>query len=682
MPRAAEFTRTARTFGADMRRTLSPVTLLALLAAACAETAPPDPGASPAPQSTLSWAAPAAVPPPAEPPAELSVPGPGGQGSSIVVAALARPPARLADPHGRVVIVADEEGDAVRVLDAASGAELAALGMTGGPTAVLPAPGGRVVVALRRESAVGVLALSEDLALTEVARAGTAEEPVALAMVADRSEVLVASGFGHTLEGFSLDSLQRVFSVDLPREPRSVVVTGGHAFVSHMVGSTVSDVDLGADPPARSVISLAGNDVASFCGCRCGSLFVPRAAAQGFALAASEGKLWMPLAFSRPGELSTSSAYGAGTSFLPADAALLSIDLATKELTYRVEDTVFTGKKLRQRYDMFGSPALVTSAGRCLLPRAAAVLPGGTRVLVSCLGSDEVVEIDAGERSFLSAPGRAFKVPAGPTGMSVDGARREVFVWSSFDRAVSVLSLGEDEKAARPPAKKVKVGAPRLVFKLPSLPSLDATAALGRALFHATFDRRISGDGRACASCHPEGRDDGLAWSSPKGRLQTPMLAGRLADTAPYGWVGDTRTVSEHVHDTLRRLRGTGLAGAELDALAAYVTGLPGPARRTAPAGATVARGKELFESVDTMCTICHTDGGRGTDGARHDVGSGQMMETPTLRFVAGTAPYFHDGRYATLRELLRGSSGKMGGSLDGLGDADLDALEAYLRTL
>ena len=28
-------------------------------------------------------------------------------------------------------------------------------------------------------------------------------------------------------------------------------------------------------------------------------------------------------------------------------------------------------------------------------------------------------------------------------------------------------------------------------------------------------------------------------------------------------------------------------------------------------------------------------------------------FETPTLRFVSGTAPYFHDGRYRTLRELL-----------------------------
>ena len=41
-------------------------------------------------------------------------------------------------------------------------------------------------------------------------------------------------------------------------------------------------------------------------------------------------------------------------------------------------------------------------------------------------------------------------------------------------------------------------------------------------------DRRISADGRVCASCHPDGREDGVAWVTPEGPRQTPMLAGRL----------------------------------------------------------------------------------------------------------------------------------------------------------
>ena len=37
------------------------------------------------------------------------------------------------------------------------------------------------------------------------------------------------------------------------------------------------------------------------------------------------------------------------------------------------------------------------------------------------------------------------------------------------------------------------------------------------------------------------------------------MLAGRVADTAPYGWLGKNNKLEDHVHDTLSRLSGTGL---------------------------------------------------------------------------------------------------------------------------
>src|SRR5690606_5736966 len=94
-----------------------------------------------------------------------------------------------------------------------------------------------------------------------------------------------------------------------------------------------------------------------------------------------------------------------------------------------------------------------------------------------------------------------------------------------------------------------------------------------------------------------------------------------------------------------------------------------------------VARGRELFESETVGCATCHTDGGRGSDGARHNVGGGVEVETPALSFVARTAPYFHDGRFATLADMLRETRGKMGWAAD-MSDDDLRALEAYLQTL
>ena len=78
---------------------------------------------------------------------------------------------------------------------------------------------------------------------------------------------------------------------------------------------------------------------------------------------------------------------------------------------------------------------------------------------------------------------------------------------------------------------------------------------------------------------------------------------------------------------------------------------------------------------------------GTFTDGNRHDVQSKakgdpqRRFDTPSLRFVAGTAPYFHDGRYPTLRALLLASDGKMGHTSQ-LSPHEMDALEAYLRSL
>jgi cytochrome c peroxidase len=48
---------------------------------------------------------------------------------------------------------------------------------------------------------------------------------------------------------------------------------------------------------------------------------------------------------------------------------------------------------------------------------------------------------------------------------------------------------------------------------------------------------------------------------------------------------------------------------------------------------------------------------------------------------VAGSAPYFHDGRFATLEELLDKTEGSMG-STKNLSVEDRRALLAYLRTL
>jgi cytochrome c peroxidase len=138
---------------------------------------------------------------------------------------------------------------------------------------------------------------------------------------------------------------------------------------------------------------------------------------------------------------------------------------------------------------------------------------------------------------------------------------------------------------------------------------------------------------------------------------------------------------------TMKNLKGTGVTAHELDALAAYVTSMKGAPHQLRELTDEESRGREVFTSSDAMCSSCHTEKGGFTDHDVHDVHSATPTDVsgkflvPSLVGVAGSAPYFHDGRYATLDALLAGSDGTMGSTKE-LSSADKQALVAYLRTL
>jgi cytochrome c peroxidase len=96
-----------------------------------------------------------------------------------------------------------------------------------------------------------------------------------------------------------------------------------------------------------------------------------------------------------------------------------------------------------------------------------------------------------------------------------------------------------------------------------------------------------------------------------------------------------------------------------------------------------VRRGRELFFDARQGCASCHV-GGSGTDAAKHAVQRGdkaERIDTPSLKLVSGTAPYFHDGRFETLDALLASADHAMGGTLH-LHPRERAALAAYLETL
>jgi DNA-binding beta-propeller fold protein YncE len=591
-----------------------------------------------------------------------------------------------------VALVADEDDRSIHVVDVARRVEIGVTPLAEKPEQILVARDGRVLVTLRDASQILALEAAGPREATLKARCTvpTPVDPVALAATPDGASFVLTSGWAHAVSVLRASDLAVARTSDVPREPRAVVVSedGKRAFVSHVLGAGMSVIDLATGQV--SAVDAAGREESRFDstpprivgGRRVPDATFRRSSGQGFALAMIGGMIVEPHVLVDPGQIEErSGGYGEGVAGPPHIPDLLMVDEAT--------GAPVPVDRARQAdvEALFVRDSRLHEVPPCLLPRAVAANTADGTLLVTCLGSDLLLQfaVDTPAGETVASERHRWEVAAGPTGVAYDPAGQAV-VWSKFDGVVDFVPLpvGSMEERIAHPLEPVA----RLALSRPAGLVAGDDVALGRRLFHASTDPRIARDGRACASCHPDGRDDGLTWSTPDGPRQTPVLAGRLAKTAPYAWSGTNKDFAEHLKNTFQRLGGHGVTPREVDALEAYCNAMAAPAPARA-SDAEVARGKAIFESRDAACSGCHAsdDGARFTDDKHHDVHSAAKadrypeFDTPSLLDVGGTAPYFHDGRYATLEALLAGTDGTMGHTAQ-LSPADRDALVAYLRSL
>ena len=247
---------------------------------------------------------------------------------------------------------------------------------------------------------------------------------------------------------------------------------------------------------------------------------------------------------------------------------------------------------------------------------------------------------------------------------------------------------------------------------------------LGRRLFH---DRRLSRDqSLACASCHdPErafsdARPVAVGVFGRKGRRNAPALINRGYGRS-FFWDAHVPTLEEQVLKpiqdpnemdlTLEEASSrVGLTAEEISrALASYVRSIlsgESPFDRfvNGDRDALTAEqqlGLQVFRGKGN-CTACHvgpnfTDeklhntGVAWRDGRLADTGGGRGdFKTPTLREVARTGPYMHDGSLQTLEDVVDfySDGGRKNPYLDPelrllkLTDDEKTALAAFLQSL
>jgi len=279
---------------------------------------------------------------------------------------------------------------------------------------------------------------------------------------------------------------------------------------------------------------------------------------------------------------------------------------------------------------------------------------------------------------------------------------------------------GEGQYATAPYSAELEPIAP-----IPQPPEADPRKlALGERLF---ADTRLSRDGsRACITCHDihtngahgNRRDhalDGTELPFNTGTVFNATLSFRLT------WEGRLRTLEEEIDVAIQNpdIMGTTMENvlrrldadqetvrlfektyghrpdreSLLDAMTTYERSLLTPGSRfdrwlggdTAALSTQELDGYKLFKKLG--CISCHQGMNVGGNlferyGIFDSAASSkrEMLRVPSLRNVAVTAPYFHDGRIPTLDEAVR----RMGKAQlnQTLSDDQVDAIVAFLRTL
>ncbi len=193
---------------------------------------------------------------------------------------------------------------------------------------------------------------------------------------------------------------------------------------------------------------------------------------------------------------------------------------------------------------------------------------------------------------------------------------------------------------------------------------------------HRTF-HEVAPTGVSCASCHPEGGDDGLVWWLEDFR-HTPALDIGLAGTAPFHWVGDLDSFSSLVREVQEHRMGAAEQTPEQIAATERWMNSLGPVTAR-PVDDVTRAGEALWRSYG--CASCHA-GAATTSNTTVAIDTTAIpLQVPSLRGVSVHPPWFHDGRAHTLADAVREMVVRtVPGSAPT--PAEIAALVAYLETL
>lgn len=574
--------------------------------------------------------------PPAIVPLARPAPPPLSGGTLLVTADRTR--AVAADPESHTVWVVQLDGQRLE--------HAIALEQGDEPGRVVEDAAGRVHVVLRGTGEVATIDLAKGELLRRVPVC-TSPRGLAFDEATDLLHVACAEG---KLVSLAASSGEVARSVNLDIDLRDVVVQGDRLLVSRFRSAELYAVDAAGEvtgsgrPPAAHVLNVEGKELERW--------FSPGVAYRAIAWPA--GGVLMVHQRALDNEVQTTEPDGYGGSEGDPCGGIVHGALSRFELG--ADGAVLAP-----------SEAFTRLGGA--LPVDVAISADGAQIAAVMAGSNQVVvlspdRLDDSADSACSVVDQRFL--ASPTSVAFAGS--ELVVFSRAPAAIELpfrgihIALGEVPDGNREGYEQMyQVDNP------------------GFSLFHVAPSGTV-----ACASCHPEGREDGHVWRfSSIGPRRSQSLRGGVTETAPLHWDGDMDDMSAIMEEVfVHRMGGFQAGPDETRAIEQWVDALPALPPLRDPNDAAAVRGQAIFERADVGCAQCHS-GPRLTNNRNESIGKAEVLQVPSLLGVAWRGPFMHDGCAASLPDRFDPTcGGPKHGDVTMLDATELSDLISYLQSL
>jgi YVTN family beta-propeller protein len=595
------------------------------------------------------------------------------------------PEALAVSPDGKTVYASDPTGQCVVVLDAVAGKPVGEIPLSGELRGLALAADGKTLYVARRKAHFVAAIDTAGRAVRRQISVGP--WPVAVVLAEKHNRLYTCNRGDHSVSVVELSSGKELKRIRVVREPSfaAMVPDGSRVVVANLLPDGP-----GTDPALAAEVSLV--DTASMQAARIklpvGSTVVTGAATSPDGRWAyvvhAIGRFHLPITQLERGWVHTYALSILDLAAPKVHATVLLDDLTGGSADPWAVVVAPDGRRLWVSHAGTHEVSAVEIAkvhelleGK--IPPELASLKDGVRdnIWVRIKQDKKLVPLLANDLTALYLAGAIRRSPTGgkgPRGLALGPDGGKLYAANYFSGTVGVIDTDSGKLAGTIP--------------LGPQPAADA-ARRGEIYFHDAT--RCFQSWHSCASCHPDGRVDGLPWDFMRDDIGNPKdvisLVG-IGETSPH----NRRATRADPRECMR----TGVIGshlivpepADVEDLLAYVTSLvPEPNPLAGQFAEAARRGKRLFEGK-ANCAVCHPAPWY-TDQLMHNVGvltprePDGKYDTPSLVEAYRTAPYFHDGRAATLRDVLttHDTGGKHGNAKD-LTPQELDDLIAFLLSL